>query len=601
MPEEKIKVLEEKNSHLWFDGSPVSVYTQRLALDIDKAELFASFKLVNFQPDNLKNITFDVLCYDSLRNLIDTVYDVSYTGFDVIRNIEFGFGRRVPIPNQQTRSVEFVLKSVLSSSGQTWLNLDSKRFDTALEQESIFKVQGDLNKQFIEICTRGNIDGTLFSLQPVFNEKFWLCGCGCFNWANEEVCVSCGVGRRWLERNSNLEVLQKQSGFAEQQRNELSEQYAEFEKYEHRVQAQQEEFEKRSTDYQKQLKKQKLKKGSKSIVITVLILVLLAAIAFGVIFYILPLIKYKSAMNDYEMYRYDDAIEKFTSLGDFADSKDFRLKSIYGYAFSLLNSNDPEKAAELFESLGNYNDSAEKLLEAKYKSGEKKYRDGKYIEAADIFHSLGNYSNSPKAERQCFSMIYNEAQENLLKNTSESLEKAYNQLNYIGNYKKAPELIERCLYLLGNAYYNKYQYGAAIEKYLSVPDYDEVKKILENIHMLADILKTAEKDKYAVWQSDSLHCTECSKNDSVYYLKLGLNGDIVFYAECADKNKKSFEQKGKFRLQNQMIEMLDDDDEWKAVLKINSIQSGENALLSAAIVSPYDTSVTSLRLHTGSK
>ena len=151
MPEEKIKVLEEKNSHLWFDGSPVSVYTQRLALDIDKAELFASFKLVNFQPDNLKNITFDVLCYDSLRNLIDTVYDVSYTGFDVVRNIEFGFGRRVPIPNQQTRSVEFVLKSVLSSSGQTWLNLDSKRFDTALEQESIFKAQGDLNKQFLEI------------------------------------------------------------------------------------------------------------------------------------------------------------------------------------------------------------------------------------------------------------------------------------------------------------------------------------------------------------------------------------------------------------------------------------------------------------------
>ena len=601
MPEEKIKVLEEKNSHLWFDGSPVSVYTQRLALDIDKAELFASFKLVNLQPDNLKNITFDVLCYDSLRNLIDTVYDVSYTGFDVVRNIEFGFGRRVPIPNQQTRSVEFVLKSVLSSSGQTWLNLDSKRFDTALEQESIFKVQGDLNKQFIEICTRGNIDGTLFSLQPVFNEKFWLCGCGCFNWANEEVCVSCGVGRRWLERNSNLEVLQKQSGFAEQQRNELREQYAEFEKYEHRVQAQQEEFEKRSTDYQKQLKKQKLKKGSKGIVITVLILVLLAAIAFGVIFYILPLIKYKSAMNDYEMYRYDDAIEKFTSLGDFADSKDFRLKSIYGYAFSLLNSNDPEKAAELFESLGNYNDSPEKLLEAKYKSAEKKYYEEKYIEAADIFHSLGDYSDSAKAEKQCFSRIYRAAQGNLVQNTLESLQKAYEQLTYIGNYKKSAELLDKCIYLLGNAYYNKYQYGTAIEKYLSIPDYDDVKKILDNINMLADMLGTAEKDKYAVWQSDSLHCTECGKSDAVYYLKLGLNGDIVFYAECADKSKKLFEQKGKFKLENKTVKMLDDDNEWNDILTINSVQTGDNALLSADIVTPHDTSVTSLRLHTSKK
>ena len=67
------------------------------------------------------------------------------------------------------------------------------------------------------------------------------------------------------------------------------------------------------------------------------------------------------------------------------------------------------------------------------------------------------------------------------------------------------------------------------------------KKILNNINMLADMLGTAEKDKYAVCQSDSLHCTECSNNDAVYYLKLGLNGDIVFYAECPDKNKNLFE------------------------------------------------------------
>ena len=128
-----------------------------------------------------------------------------------------------------------------------------------------------------------------------------------------------------------------------------------------------------------------------------------------------------------------------------------------------------------------------------------------------------------------------------------------------------------------------------------------MKKILDNINMLADMLGTAEKDKYAVWQSDSLHCTECGKSDAVYYLKLGLNGDIVFYAECADKSKKLFEQKGKFKLENKTVKMLDDDNEWNDILTINSVQTGDNALLSADIVTPHDTSVTSLRLHTSKK
>ena len=597
MPEEKIKVLEEKNIHLWFDGSPVAVCTQRLALDIDKAELFASFKLMNLQPDNVKDIIFDVICYDTQRQVIDTLYDIAYTGFDVTRNIEFGYGRKVPVRNQQTRSVEFVLKSVINSNGHTWVNTDGRRFDIALEQESIFKTQGDLNTQFLEICTRSGIDGTTFSLQPVFHENFWLCGCGSFNWANEEICSGCGVGKKWLEKNTDLDVLQKQSGFAEQQREEIKQQYAEFEKYEKRNYVQTKEFEKRRSNYQKQLKKQKRKQHSKGIVITILILILIAAVICGIIFFVVPSVKYRAAMLDFEMYRYEDAIEKFTALGDFSDSKDFLLKSTYGYAFSLCNGNDPEKAAELFESLGNYNDAPDKYLEARYKLGEKKYNEKEYIAAADIFHSLGDYSNSPQCEKQCFSRIYRDAQGNLVANTKESLQKAYEQLTYIGNYKKSAELLDKCTYLLGNLYYNDFQYGSAIEKYLSIPEYEDVKKILGNIRTLSDLLTSATKDKYASWQSDPIQCTECKNNDAVYCLKLGANGDIVFYAECSEKNKKLFEEKGKFRLENNVIKLINAENESEELLKVTSLKSGETPALSVEIVSPYDKNVKSLQLH----
>ncbi len=597
MPEEKTKVLEEKNIHLWSEDSPIAVCTQRLALDIDKAELFASFKLMNLQPDNIKDIIFDIICYDAQRQVIDTLYNISYTGFDVVRNIEFGYGRKVPVRNQQTRSVEFVLKSVINSNGHTWVNTDGKRFDIALEQESIFKAQGDLNKQFLEICTRSGIDGTTFSLQPVFHEKFWLCGCGCFNWAHEEICSGCGVGRKWLEKNTSLDVLQKQSGFEEQQREEMKQQYAEFEKYEKRSHVQTEEFEKRRTNYQKQLKKQQRKKNSKGIIITIMILILISAAVCGVIFFVMPSVKYKAAMNDFEMYRYEEAIEKFTELGNFADSNDFRLKSIYGYAFSLCNGDDPEKAAELFESLGNYGDAPDKYLEARYKLGQKKYNEKEYMAAADIFRSLGDYSNSAQCEKQCFSRIYREAQGNLVANTKDSLEKAYEQLTYIGNYKKSVELLDKCIYLLGNVYYDDFRYGNAIEKYLSIPEYEDVKKILGNIRTLSDLLNNATKDKYAAWLCNGLHCTKCKNNDAVYCLKLGVNGDVVFYAECTENNKKLFEEKGKFRLENNIIKLIDTENEAKDLLRVSSLKSGEDPVLSVEIADPFDKNVTSLQLH----
>ena len=597
MPEEKIKVLEEKNIHLWFESSPVAVCAQKLALDIDKAEFFASFKLMNLQPDNLKDIFFDIICYDANRQVIDILYNVSYTGFDIARNIEFGYNRRVPIKNQQTRSVEFVLRNIVYSNGHTWINSDERKFDTALEQQSIFAFQGDLNKQFLEICTRSGIDGSAFSLQPVFNDSFWLCGCGCFNWANEEVCCECGVGKGWLRKNTSLEVLEKQSGFENEQREEFQQKYSEFAKYEKKNNAQTEEFEKRKKAYKKQLKKQQFRKSSKTLIIILLILVVIAAVIDGIVFFGLPYIKYQGAMTDMEMYRYEDASAKFRELGNFLDSEELYMKAVYGQAFSLYNTDEPEKAAKLFESLGDYSDSHQKYLDSRFKLGEKKYTEGDYLEAAKIFNSLGDYPNASQGEKQCFSRIYKDAQKNLITNTLESLENAYQQLEYIKSYKKSAELLDKCLYLLGNAYYKKFQYGNAIEKYRSIPDYPDAKERLGNIKTLISLISTAAKDQYALWQSEGLHCSECTENNAVYSLELGENGNMVFKARCTKNNKTFLEKKGLFKLENNTVKMLDEKDEWTDILKITSLNSGTNAVLSADIITPVDNSVTSLRLQ----
>ena len=76
-----------------------------------------------------------------------------------------------------------------------------------------------------------------------------------------------------------------------------------------------------------------------------------------------------------------------------------------------------------------------------------------------------------------------------------------------------------------------------------------------------------------------------------------MNGDVVFYAECTENNKKLFEEKGKFRLENNIIKLIDTENEAKDLLRVSSLKSGEDPVLSVEIADPFDKSVTSLQLH----
>ena len=316
MSDDKIKILEEKNIHLWFDDSPIALCASMLALDIDKAELFASVKFMNLQTTNIRSLTFDICCYDAQRNQVEYILDITYSSLDVARNIEFGYKRRVPVKNPQTRSVEFILKQTTDISGNLWKNSWGLPFNTSLEQQSIFTFQGNLNRQFIDICTRSHIDGTVFSFQPEFEEKYWLCGCGCFNWNIEQECFNCGVGKSWLKRNSSLEILEKQSDFVEQQKIEIQEKHSEFKQYSQNQEDELAEFANRKKEYQKQLQKQKFQKTFGSVGLVILILAVVAAAAYGIFFYVIPRFQNTSASSDFGIYHeqgdrdtYDDFLE----------------------------------------------------------------------------------------------------------------------------------------------------------------------------------------------------------------------------------------------------------------------------------------------------
>lgn len=81
--------------------------------------------------------------------------------------------------------------------------------------------------------------------------------------------------------------------------------------------------------------------------------------------------KYQSGIADMESKNFDEAINTFTYLEDYKDSETQLKESKYRSAVNDMESEDFDKAQETFGDLNNYRDSAEKAKEAKYRSALK--------------------------------------------------------------------------------------------------------------------------------------------------------------------------------------------------------------------------------------
>lgn len=288
MADENIKMVEMKNDAMWFKGSLVILCAMRLALDLSTGEMFTSAKFQNIQPDNLSSITFDVICYDEARRPVNVIKNVTYSGLDISRNTNFGYHRKLKVPDVRTRNVEYVVKSISNTNGSSWNNSDYKRFDTKLEQKSIYSVQGDYNKQFIDICTQSGINGISLVLQPEFEDDHWLCACGAFNWNDEMQCSQCRINRSWLFKNTNLETLKKRKEVQEEAAQKVKALVQEITEATSDHSAERAEFEERNAMIKAAEKQEKLRNVRRKMFITIVVLLLIAVLIYVTITFVFP-------------------------------------------------------------------------------------------------------------------------------------------------------------------------------------------------------------------------------------------------------------------------------------------------------------------------
>ncbi len=289
MDEEITKLLEIKNDDMWFRGSPVILRSMCLELDRLKGEMYTRVKFVNLRPAMLEEIIFDVVCFNEHREPIGRIENVSFSGLDAERNDSFGYERQIPVPDIETRNMEYVIRSVSFSGGEKWENKENKHFDTKIEQQNIYSVQGDYNKQFMDICVRSGINGMDLVLQPEFEEDHWLCACGAFNWSEDKKCSQCKVNREWLEKNTSVENLRRNKEFQELEKEKVKRQIEEYEKQRLAdIEAQKSEIAQRNSDYQKMAKKQRAKDIRKRIWLIAAILFAIAGILYIIFTFVIP-------------------------------------------------------------------------------------------------------------------------------------------------------------------------------------------------------------------------------------------------------------------------------------------------------------------------
>ncbi len=545
MAVENKKLLEEKNIHLWFEGSPLMFCSMKLELNLTVGAMFAYAKFMNVQPERINSVVCDIICYDSVRREVDVIVGCTYNKLDIGRNMTFGSEISFRIAHPDTRNVEFVLRSVTTMSGAKWENTEKNRFNIDMEQENIFNVQKELHKQFISDCAKVDLDHTKLIFQPVFKEKYWLCGCGTLNWSEEEQCTVCGAGREWLRKNTDHDVLRKQLDEVEANAAIIRAEAEAAEEAE--KEKEEEEFKKRSEKQKKELLSKEKKYYRHRVVTGVLVAILMFVAGFAAYKYGVPYVRYLIAVNELNHSEYDSAIEKFSKIDGFLDSNELMKKSIYGKATRVYNAGKMLEAAELYKRIEGFLDSTQKYIQSMKMAAERAEETGDYINAAELYRMLGN--EAVDEYNICVKKIYSTATEKMAKSR---YDEAYKSFRFLDKYKDSRELADECMYQLAAISYDDADYLTALERYESIKGYKDTDKILTKLSALKKILSAA--DEYgtpAVWNGSRIECPKCG--DKVdYVFEFYGNGDFKFGVMC-DKESDVLMMQGTFKIESGKI------------------------------------------------
>ncbi len=260
---------------------------------------------------------------------------------------------------------------------------------------------------------------------------------------------------------------------------------------------------KEEIEQQKELKTIKSKRNKKVALITTCAVIMAVGITLLITLFIIPNSKYNSAQQLADSGKYYDAINIYTELGDFKDSKAKVLETKYRQACAGLENGEYEMAASLFDGISDYKDSADKRLECFYQHANQCINNEDYSTAAEILSELTSYKNSKELIKECWLKLAQTEYDN--KNYKDGLE----WYKKIPSYDKKSTLFRNLVINYAKDLIDSYKFKTAVSELSAISDYKDAKELIKKAkygyvkenknnddYTTFEYLKSLKKDNY---------------------------------------------------------------------------------------------------------
>ena len=502
---------------LYATGSPVVIAAGALLKDNQTGKVLAQLKLRSISSKQIKAVKVCITSMDTVGRTLGEAVEHQYLDLNISRDAEFGQKAAIALPDSSTRSFSATIEEVAFADNTIWTSSNASWQPLPRPTQLASEIQdGELVKQYQLTY------GKQCQFSPLSHDDLWFCSCGAVNRAEEGACHSCHleytrlISVQWDALKEAAAVrLAEEKAYAEKQAAERAKREAEAKVEEEKQQA---------------IAQQKAKKTKRIIAICAAVGVVLC-VAVGVVTQIIipeqqRKAAYEAAMTSYSTGDYEDAVAKFTALGDYNDSANKVLESKYNLASAAFDSEDYAKAETQFLELDAYLDSAQRakdsaeLLETHtaYKEALSSFNKRDYVAAISAFRKLGNYKDSEvwleSAQIAQKEASYNEALAALAAGEYENAKYRFQSLNgYKDSAAKAEEAQNahlESLYQKALTALRGKNYKDAYQQFYSLGDYKDCAE--KRLTCIKASLRSAKKGSTAIFGSTEWEVLQIKNN-----------------------------------------------------------------------------------------
>lgn len=371
---ERFSVLRHEKSLFWSKGCPLLLLSHAITKDNTNDNVFAQLKFENRDTRRVKAVYVTLRCADTLAQPVGDAVSFAYLDLDAECCTVFGDKKAVPLP-AEARSFTLSVDKILFADETLWQGKGVFEAFLPDEQQPISSL-GDLADQYRRELGAVN---TKHRCLPLTGDGYFCCGCGEVLVAGETRCKACGaVFADLLPLSDPTYLAEKKAQFEAEQAEKAARDKEAAEKAAAEKAAQQ-------------------KKTKKALMKAIIAALVIAALAAGYVFALKPMLqknKYADAKELFLAEDYAAAGEKFKSLDDYEDARDYYL---YSSAMQNVENGTYADAATDLSAISNW--SAPDLpidpaLLLSYCEGHQAFADQDYESASTFFTQVGDILDS---------------------------------------------------------------------------------------------------------------------------------------------------------------------------------------------------------------